>query len=594
MKRALSVSAVCAALGLALATASAAADHVRVILDLSQSMRDNDRGKLAILSTLLLFDLARPNPTLDDSFEVIPFARDWRWEDPQAPPPTGTGPRIVARFDRRAELVARLDALRYDALKTYFYPGLLTAIEELEQTPGGAYDARTIVLVTDGVPEELTRDAELRRIEADLGPRLAKHGIRLYVLAFGDVADRNRDFFGRIVRAPDGGALGEYFVDARGHDLLGYMLQIFSGSFGYTADAAHPLPGTTRFDLDASTTPPRVAVVVLSPRHQPPPSLQLTPPAGGAKNAPEELSSASEPGGSYSLIWVLSPTPGDYVLASDAAPGSVALLRPTRLELEILPAPPHGQADRTIAQAPFPLRVRVKSPAGGLGDPGPVDLSYRTLGSRIANESGAADYAWTSDLAAPPPGPGTRTPAGRVYEIVPSWREDPDAPGHTYAGYLEIEARRGRAVVGSLVADHAHRVDVHPLLSIAPFPLSSYLAKSGSGGALGRRDQACTRFALAVDAGRLPHPETPSYSLRATLVPKDPRAADRELNQAVFTVDGQPLDLAGRPGTPPAPWSLGRALTAKQLLGEHELCLRVGKPRAADAARPLELAVAFT
>src|SRR5579864_9297255 len=221
-----------------------AANHVRVVLDLSLSMIHNDPGRLAILSTLLLFDLVRPNPTLGDSFEVIPFAPSWQWTDPNAAPPTDNGAHIQARFDQREELVRRLTALAYDARMTYFYPGLLAAIQDLEGTRGNAYDVRTIVLVTDGVPELPTRERELQLIKSQLAPRLSRHGIRLYVLAFGAEADQNRDFFGQVVRAPDGTALGEYFVDPQGHDLLTYMLQIFSGSFGYTADTARRLPGT--------------------------------------------------------------------------------------------------------------------------------------------------------------------------------------------------------------------------------------------------------------------------------------------------------------------------------------------------------------
>ena len=587
-------------LGLAAAARLDAAAHVRVVLDLSQSMRKNDPGRLAILSTVLLFDLVRPNPTLGDSFEIIPFARNWQWSDRNAPPPTDTGPRISARFDRRADLIARLRGLRYDAAMTYFYPGLRAAIEDLEQTRGGAYDVRTVILITDGVPEPPTRapagvapeaELELKRIQNELAPRLAAQRIRLYVLAFGGEADRHRDFFGKIVRDAAGTQLGEYFVDPLGQDLLSHMLQIFSGSFGFTADTAHRLPGTSSLDLDASTTPERVAVVVLSPRAPTPPRLQLTPPPGGTVNHhPEGVRSAGEPGGSYSLAWVLSPNPGDYGLDSDAIPGSVAVLRPTRLTLEVLPAPPLRQTERAIAKTPFPLLVRVRSPSGASGDPGAVDLSFRTLGSRVPGATGQTDYAWTSDSSAPPPGQGTLTPRGREYAILPEWQENPVDRRRTYAGFLEVEARRGGAVVGKLVAEHAHRVEVHPLLSIVPFPLSSYLAKQ----ALGRRDRACTSFELTLNAGQLPHLDQPRYGLRAVLVARDPAVPDRELHQAVFTLDGQPVDFAGRPATPPSPWSVGRTLDGAKLLGQHELCVQIGKPTAADPARAVELPLRFT
>ena len=77
------------AFALAMFAASAGAQqvHVRVVLDLSQSMTTNDPGRMAILSTILLHDLVRANTSLGNTFEVIPFDLDWQWSDPSAPPP---------------------------------------------------------------------------------------------------------------------------------------------------------------------------------------------------------------------------------------------------------------------------------------------------------------------------------------------------------------------------------------------------------------------------------------------------------------------------------------------------------------------------
>lgn len=559
--------------------------HVRVVLDLSQSMRKNDPGRLAILSTLLLHDLAQPNSTLRDSFEVIPFDRDWRWQDPAAAPPVSTQPRIKALFGRRGDFVRALQGLPYDARMTYFYPGLTAALGDLETVSAGAYDVRAIVLVTDGVPESLTRDVELKKIRDELAPRLEQHGIRLYVLAFGGEADKNRDFFDQMVRSPQGTSLGEYFVDPQGTELLSYMLQIFARSFGYSPDAAHKLPGTPALDLEAGTTPEKVAVTVFSGRAQPSPRLHLTAPAGGSPNIPEGVQSAGVAGGSYSLAWVMSPGAGDYGFDSDAIPGTVAVLRPTRLALEILPAPPHRQTERAIAGTPFPLQVLVRSPTGAQGDPGPVDLSFQTLGER----RGAA-HTWEGNLGAPPAGLGTPSARGRVYDIIAEFREDPETPDKTYIGYLDVKAKRGEALVGALTGARAHRVEVHPLLSISPLPLSAYASSS----ALERRQQACTRFAFHLDAGRLPHADRPRYPVRVVIAAANPAVFDRELNQASFTLDGQALEIDGRSGQQPGAWYKGRTLAPPELLGEHEVCVRIGKPTAGDPARPLELAVAAT
>jgi hypothetical protein len=574
------------ALCLALFAAPAHASRdIRVVLDLSRSMRANDPGRLAILSTLLLHDLARPNPSLGDSFEVIPFDLDWRWTDPNASPPVSTQPRIAARLGGRRDFAQALQALRYDANMTYFYPGLAAALSDLEQTGAGPHDVRAIVLVTDGVPEAPTRDAELRHIRDELAPRLERQGIRLYVLAFGAEADKNRDFFSNMLTSPKGASLGAFFVDPNGTQLLSYMLQLFSRSFGYSPDAARSLPGTATLDLENAATPERVAVAVFSTRAQQP-RLRLTPPTGGSVNAPDGVQGATTGGGSYSLLWVLSPDPGDYGLDSNAIPGTVAVLRPTRLTLEILPQPPHKQVDRALAGIPLPLRVLVRSPTGAQGDPGPVDLSFRTLGERTASGS----HAWESDRSAPPAGAGTPTSLGRTYDLVVEFREDPEKPTSLYAGYVEVEARRGEAVVGALTGSRAHRVEVHPPLNISPLPLSAYASPN----ALERRQQACTQFQFHLNAGRLPHPDRPSYPVRAVVSVGDPAVLTRELNQASFTLDGLPLEIDGKPGPQPGEWYKGRPLASAKLLGDHELCIRIGKPTAGDPSQPLDLKLAAT
>ncbi|HEX8253069.1 MAG TPA: vWA domain-containing protein [Thermoanaerobaculia bacterium] len=566
-----------------------AARDIRVVLDLSKSMRTNDPGRLAILSTILLHDLARPNTTTGDSFEVIPFDLDWRWPNAAAAPPVSRQTRVRAQKGQRSDFTRAVQALPYDANMTYFYPGVAAAIDDLQRESRGMHDVRAIVLVTDGVPESATRDAELQRIRNELAPRLEQHGIRLYVLAFGAVAAQHRAFFASVVQSPRGASLGEVFVDPNGTQLLSYMLQIFARSFGFSPDSARSLPGTSTLDLEASIKPEWVSVAVLSPQAQTPPSLDLSPPQGGTLHAPDGVQSASVAGGSYSLLWVLAPNPGRYGLTSTAATGTVAVLRPARLALEILPAPPHKQVDRTLAGTPFPLRVLVRPATGAPGDPGPVDLSFRMSGERVGSGASGVAYAWESDRN-PPAGAGKATPQGRVFDIVTEFREDPDKTGSIYAGHLEVEVRRGEAVVGSLHGARAHRVEVHPLLSIAPLPLTAYASET----ALGRREQACTRFTFQLNAGGLPHPDRPKYPVRTVLVANDPTVLQRELRQASFTLDGAPLEFEGQPSPQPSLWSKGRLLAPDELLGDHQLCVQMGKPATGNAGKPLELKLAAT
>jgi hypothetical protein len=565
-----------------------AGEHVRVVLDVSGSMTDNDPRRRVILATVLLHDLAAPNPTLDDSFEILPFDQNWRWESPQDPPPRSTRGRIRARFERRDELIRELGRLGYDARMTYFYPGIKAAIADLRETPGGHRDVRTIVLVTDGVPEPPTREREAELIRTELVPELERHGIRLYVLAFSDQALQNRDFLDAMVRSGNGARLGEVFLDPDGSGLLSHMVDIFARSFGYAPDAPRDLPGPISLDLEKGGRPERVAVVVHAPRPEPP-ELRLTPPQGGFLNAPDGVVSAGEEGGSYSLVWALSPSTGEYRFASSARDGSVAVLRPVRLELEVLPAPPHTQTELTMARTPFRLRVRVRSPLEDVGDPGPVDLSFRPLGERSKNPgTGEALYSWRGERGAPPAGPGEGTPDGRIYDVEVEFPENRRQPGEVYVGYLELEARRGEAIVGARVDEHAHRVEVHPFLALAPLPLTAYVSDR----ALERHEQSCTSFSLTLN-GELPHPGEPEYALRAVLDPPDGQVFERELWQALFTLDGIPLTVQGRSGAEAGAWHKGRTLDRDQLLGEHELCLKVGEPRG-HLDEPFEIPLAFT
>ncbi|HEX2835303.1 MAG TPA: vWA domain-containing protein [Thermoanaerobaculia bacterium] len=570
------------------AFASRPVRHVRVVLDLSQSMRTNDPGRLAILSTILLHDLADPNQGKGDSFTVVPFDLDWQWANATALPPQSTRPPITTQFGRREEFIRALQSLGYDARMTYFYPGLAAALSDLEQQRAAQSDVRTIVLVTDGVPESPTRDAELRLIREQLAPRLERSGIRLYVLAFGSEADRNRDFFDAMVHSASGTSLGEFFVDPRGSALLSDMAQIFARSFGYSPDAPRPVAGTASLDLEGQIKPDRVAVALFSGDPSPP-ELRLSPPAGGTVNRADGRRSAATAGGSFSLLWVLAPDVGSYGLDSNAVSGQVAVLRPTRLSLEIVPAPPLKQTERALAETPFPLRVIVRPANGVRGDPGPVDLSFRTLGEQVVRD-GIATNAWTGERHAPLSPAGTATADGRVYDIIVEFQADREKPSEMYVGYVEVEARRGEAIVGILAAGVPHRVEVHPRLSIAPVPLTAYASTM----VLERRQRACTQFTFVQSAGHLPHPQKPAYAIRGLLAPVDPATPGRELHEATFTLDGQSLQFGSPVPAQAGAWYKGRTLTPVELFREHELCAQIGRPKAGDPARPVELRLIAT
>jgi hypothetical protein len=572
-----------ALLAVLLAVPAAAETHVRVVLDTSKSMRTNDPARLATLSTLLLYDLARTNSTMGDSFEVIPFHSTQKWARPADPPPAGTGAHIHAGPGNRAALARSLGDLHYDADWTYYYPGLREAISGLEATSGGASDVRVLVLVTDGLPEDATRDEEEKRIQADLLPRLQAAGIRLYVLAFGPQAYSHRTFFDDLLKGPGGTRLGEVFVDPDGSRLVETMIQMFSHSFGYTQRGPWSLP-VGSIDLTGGETCPRVAVVLFWKTPQPP-VLALRSPKGGAVNAPGGVLEGREKGASYQMEWVLAPRSGPHPIDPTSPGATVAVLCPALLSLEIRSAS-GGPVRQVMAGQEVKLQALVKPAAGGKGDPGEVDLFYQAHGSRTGGT-----FSWSQEPDAPPAyDHGTAVPEGRFYSIYPKWQE-PEEGQPFYVGYLEVTARRGAKIVASLTGPHAQPIEVYPQVAIAPVPaLGDALPDSSTTvRALGRWERGCARFQLDLRAGRLPEPE---YSLRAVLPASTPLTGG--LAGASFSLDGRPLEVDGKPGPYSSVWTRGRSLKRAELLGKHEVCIQVSKPTAGNPGKPYELPVELT
>lgn len=316
--------------------------HVRVVLDLSQSLSSQnhpewgwptDPGRQLILSTLLLHDLVQPNSTLGDSFEVIPFDDDGSWKcHPNAPLPLRSKRRaVVSKFEGRDDFVKAIQSFKYDAPCTYFYPGIRRAMNELKGE-GGDFDTRIIILVTDGVPEKHVLDEESRKIQ-ELFPDMKENNIRLYVLAFGQQAWGNRAFFEPVKE------VGDFEVIPDNRLLLDTMVKLFQRSFGYTADKPQQ-PTVPILNLEGGYSPDRAVVVVLSSSSTDPPLLGLEEPKNGVLNLDDSgVLGAKVTDASYSLQWVLAPSKGNHPFSTDIMFGTVVVLRPTRLLLEIRPFP---------------------------------------------------------------------------------------------------------------------------------------------------------------------------------------------------------------------------------------------------------------
>lgn len=563
-----------------LTTGAAAADHVRVILDTSGSMVHNDQPRLAILSTILLYDLAKPNLTLDNTFKVIPFdphMPEWR----SGPPPTVSGTWVTPSWDSqhardlRDPFVTAVKAFQYRAPHTYYYPYLLAAISDIEQTRAAPSDRRFIVLVTDGVPEDPDPD----RIKEELVPRLRQHNIRLFILAFGPQAAGHSE---TIQKALGGTNVGELLVDQDGSRLLLHMIEIFSHSFGYTADQPQVVSGATELDLEGHQTPDRVAVAVYwtNPNK---PQLRLAPPPGGNVNNPEGVRNASVSGASYSMTWVLAPQPGTFMLSSDGTGATAVVLRPTRLTVET--QGPCGQLPpAVVAGARFHVHLLV-TPSEHRGDPGQVELSYQVHGPRVGS-----GFEWDGERGAPD-GLGIPEAEGRCFEISPAFDRDPSPSEEYYHGYLTVELRRGGALVGSLTGDLAPRISVYPHFHLRPDPAGGNARVDEHERDLQRREWGCATFNLDL-SGRLPHPNQSTYSLRAVMdqsLQSDPR-----LFGAQYKLDKEALQYEAVRDSRSGDWSTGRRLSKDQLLGRHEICVQVGKPKELRADRTVRLKVEFT
>src|ERR1700694_4466553 len=256
------------------------------------------------------------------------------------------------------------------------------------------------------------------------------------------------------------------------------------------------------------------------------------------------------------------------------------------LMIEIQPQGTNGQIYSAVAKKQLPLRVMVRPIGGNRGDPGAVQLSFQVHGPRQGS-----GYAWDGDKLGSP-GSGVGTSEGRYFDIAPQFPRDPEPPLAYYDGYVTIEVRRGEAVIGALIGDHAHHVLVYPYMQIQPGPQTDYAKANGLQRALGRRELGCASFRFNLE-GRLPHPAQPVYSLRAAIDPA--QHSNPRLNGAQYTLDGEALSYASTPGRRPGNWFTGRHLGRKELLDDqHEICILLGKPREVDPSQPVELNVQFT
>jgi hypothetical protein len=590
--------------------------HLRVVLDLSQSMsrggpggKGRDPNRLALLATSLLYDLARPSLGADGTFAVIPFDRDYVWND-TSKPPLVVGPSILAGSARREGdvLRQRLFGLAYDAKMTYFYPGLKKALDELDAINGGADRRRVIVIVTDGLPEPKTRKEELAHLRQSLFPAL--HGprgkpVQVFVLAFGPEAEQPeaRDFFNAILNTGGPNPIGELFVDgsADGRNLITKIVEIFARSFGYEA---RKVTDTDILHL-GEHTPRRTAIVGTWPGHQLSPRFEVRPTTAGKPgfNNPDGLLIATHAsiGRAYAMRWLLAPGDiGDGRIADALPGGDFVVLSPTELDLSI--EAQAGAASRYVAMnhAPLPLRLRLKQ-AGVQGDPcgGSATCDLRVnVDLYIAHKGVPINTPYDDDRFTrvdPKPAGGEGRPDGgsRVFDLdaaVPETdRDDREWPVQAYIG---IRVTRGGAPVATRRPELTP-INLWPQLQLDPQPRPLRLLKRGQAGAMGTSESGwCTNDFHLVVIGKLPNGPQRVIARVSSILPAglelqlDPGRTLRP------TLLSSTTSAAGGSVATPSDWAAGVPVDVQQLTGTHRVCATTG--RHIDTKTPGPAVVAFS
>jgi hypothetical protein len=578
--------------------AATRANHVRIVLDISKSMGfgnrpGNDPGRLAVLATMLLYDLVDPNPQRPehpDSLVVLPFKHNWpRWTDPSRPPPTGTGTPIRATAqdsEARDAFWRELRALVYQGEWTYFHPGLRAALDSIASASTDPDDRRIIVLVTDGLPETEVKGREAELLQ-ELRTEMLGSNVELYVLAFGPAASQERAFFDAIFPGDDHDPLGSLFVDPSGKDLVLNMALLFSRSFGFVPERLGVGPRSRALDLDGDITPPKVAVIALHRGSGAEPSQSIVP----WVTAPRGETKARERGAAYSVQMIEGVDPqAQYRLDTGIEGADVAILRQVRPDLSLVPGYVErdgarqgmSQGRRVVAETPFALRVLAQSPTGTDGDQADLNISFRRLGPR----KDGCSFEWKDDFQGSVQGSRSRFGQGVTYDIRMEFPKNPRAPGEIYQAFVEAKAEHNGTEVGELgcgKAREAHELEVWPKIAIRTLPPDGFLDPS----TLRKEQSGCARFALEMDdPSRLDVLGTDRLRLRAYAVPQNPGMRQGVLANAQLKLDGETLGLDPVGETP---WHAGREHSRDALLGPHDLCVTLGDPRIEAATEDLGL-----
>jgi hypothetical protein len=586
------IGALGVALGLALVSAGQVfaetpPKHIRVIVDTSMSLHDNDPNGYVKTATAMFYDLAWKLLNVNDTFKVVLFDPKWG-KTPEPPESVGKQLAPGRGEGERSDFVQEMLNTEYESPWTYFSPCMYWAAKDLEKE-GGSNAQKIIVLVTDGVPDDHTIQFDQAKLKA-LVPELNRGGIKVYILAFGPSVAKNwfDDTF-QFGRA--GGTSGETFVGENASNLLDNMLEIFSRSFGYTRQNA---TNQSSVDVTQGTTRERAVVVALyKPGDQP--GFALTAPSGSAvgsggrfevrgKPDPHPHKNKDARAVSYAFQWLTQPAKGSYGFkATGATPIQLAVLWPSALDIQ-LRAYGNNPIDAVMADKPAPMEV-VVSPSGGAGgDPGDIRVKFHL--HYLKQNDDAETHADAQDHSAADTGKvitnTSGTVMGKVFLIQPTFLSLDVAHGKVYQGYIDIKVTRGDSeTVLAQKGDQMYPVQVYPYVSFQPSPPSLAL-KVGAREALRNGESGCNEFHFQLQ-GKSNSLAEGNYTLGVRVEPAVPSGGGWRGARVKF--DNQELDMASK-----SLWQASFPFDPSHLAARtHSVCVQVGSPTRAETNNNLTL-----
>lgn len=311
------VTAVMLVLWCAASVAAPAPDRsdVRILIDISGSMRQNDPNNLRRPALRMLAGLLQPGTKAG----VWTFAR---WTDNLVP--VGD---VDAAWKKRTQSVS----------EQISSPGQFTNIEDVLDKASADWSgeptthARHLVLLTDGmvdVSKQAAENAQSReRIIATLLPRLKAAGVKVHTIALSERADH------ALMKSLAGETGGWYQQVAQADELQRVFLRMFE-----TVGKPDSVPlQDNRFVVDSSIS--EATVLVFSRPDGPP--VVLRSPSG------DEYTDSDLPAGvawfrdqGYDLVTVASPQKGEWRLQADIDPDNRVMIV-TDLKLQHSEVPTH-------------------------------------------------------------------------------------------------------------------------------------------------------------------------------------------------------------------------------------------------------------